>query len=142
MNGFTRFVYDRIVNEKKDAAKRLEAKNSDLTGLSGKRIRSIKIKQLDIFGPTFDDTSRVTNVGVEKFANKVHTRTSERIIQKNILLEVGDKLDVDKLYDNERIIRLLPFIKDVRFMVDQDQLDSSMVDLTVLTKDVFSYNFV
>lgn len=139
LNGFTRFVYDRLVNDKPGSPKRLEAKNTDMTRLSGKRIRSIKIKQLDIFGPTFEDTSKVASVGVEKFANTVHTRTSERIIQKNILFNVGDKLDIDKVYDNERIIRLLPFIKDVRFLVEQDQLDSSMVDLTVLTKDVFAF---
>lgn len=138
MNSFTRFVYDRIVHEKSTHSK-LEAQNSDLELLNGKRIKSIKIKQLDIFGPTFQDTSKVATVGIEKFANKVHTRTSERIIQKNILFNVGDRLDVDKIYDNERIIRLLPFIKDVRFMVDQDRLDSSMVNLTVVTKDVFAF---
>jgi hypothetical protein len=139
MNGFTRFVYDRITSDDSDSSQRQKAKDNDLARMKGKRIRSIKIKQLDIFGPTFEDTSRVTHVGIEKFANKVHTRTSERIIQKNILFKVGDKLEVDKVYDNERIIRLLPFIKDVCFMVDQDSLDSSMVDLTVVTKDVFAF---
>ncbi|WP_107822981.1 hypothetical protein [Mangrovibacterium marinum] len=138
MNGLTRFVYDRIVSEKKDSSK-LVAKAYNLEQLNGKRIKSIKIKQLDIFGPTFDDTARVSDVGVEKLANKVHTRTNERIIQKSILLDVDDKLDVEKVYDNERIIRLLPFIKDVRFMAEADPLDTSMVNLTVVTKDVFAF---
>ncbi|WP_163717952.1 BamA/TamA family outer membrane protein [Mangrovibacterium lignilyticum] len=137
-NGFTRFVYERLVSEKNDS-KELFNQYEKLNALQGKRIATITFKQLDIFGPTFQDTSKVTDVGIEKFANKVHTRTNDRIIQKNILFHVGDELDPERLLENERIIRLLPFIKDVRIIAQVNEMDSTYVDLTVVTKDVFAF---
>ena len=137
-SGFTRFVYERIVSEK-NQSKELFDQYERLESLEGKKIASITIKQLDIFGPTFEDTSKVTNVGIEKFANTVHTRTSERIIQKNILFHVGDELDPERILENERIIRLLPFIKDVRIRAKVSNMDTSYVEMTVITKDVFAF---
>jgi len=136
--GFTRFVYERIVSEKNES-KELFDQYEKLENLRGKKIASITFKQLDIFGPTFQDTSRVTHVGIEKFANKVHTRTNERIIQKNILFQVGDELDPERILENERIIRLLPFIKDVRIRAKVSEMDTSYVEMTVITKDVFAF---
>ncbi|MGV8094796.1 MAG: hypothetical protein AB2L24_23325 [Mangrovibacterium sp.] len=56
-----------------------------------------------------------------------------------MLVEVGDTLDIERILENERIIRSLSFIKDVRFLVTPSEKDTNMVDLTVLTKDVFSF---
>jgi len=136
--GFTQFIYDQIVSGK-SSGNAEENQYREIYKQKGKQIASISIKQLDIFGPTFEDTSKVTTVGFEKFANQVHTRTSERIIRKNVLFEVGDHLNPDKVLDNERIIRLLPYIKDVRIIAKANVLDSSKVDLTVITKDVFAF---
>ncbi|RKD89721.1 BamA/TamA family outer membrane protein [Mangrovibacterium diazotrophicum] len=137
-NSFTRFVYERIVSEKSHSNELFD-QYERLESLEGKKIASITIKQLDIFGPTFEDTAKVTDVGIEKFANKVHTRTSERIIQKNILFHVGDELDPERILENERIIRLLPFIKDVRIRAKVSAMDTSYVEMTVITKDVFAF---
>ena len=137
-HSFTRFIYEKIVNEKSgngDLLKQYE----NLNQLEGKRVASITIKQLDIFGPTFQDTGRVTQVGLEKIANQVHTKTNEKIIRKNVFIRVGDKLDIEQILENERIIRLLPFIKDVRFSAHVNEQDTTEVDLIVLTKDVFSF---
>ncbi|MFV0376457.1 MAG: hypothetical protein ACK5JD_04055 [Mangrovibacterium sp.] len=136
--GFTRFIYERIVSQKTGNNQLLE-QYERLHQVNGKIVRSVSIKQLQIFGPSFNDTSRVTKVGIEKFANKIHTQTRERIIRKNILVDKGDAFDVEKALENERIIRLLPFIQDVQFQATVCSDDSTQIDLTVLTKDVFAF---
>lgn len=136
--GFTRFIYERIVSQKSGNEELLK-QFERLQLLNGKTIRSVQIKQLSIFGPSFGDTARVTTIGVEKFANKIHTQTRESIIRKNILLHPGDVFDVEKAFENERIIRLLPYIQNVQFQGQLCGDDSTQIDLTVLTKDVFAF---
>ncbi|MEL7587378.1 MAG: hypothetical protein AAGU19_11755 [Prolixibacteraceae bacterium] len=137
-HGLTRFIYNNIVIEKKgpedlDFHYRLLIRNR------GKIITSIQYKPLDVFGPTLQDTARRPESKIGEFGNRLHTTTSPKIIKKNVLVEVGDTLDVEKVLDNERIIRSLPFIKDVRFLATPDKADTNLVNLTVLTKDVFSF---
>lgn len=132
------FIYDRIVSQK-SGSKEMVNQYEELQQLAGKRINSITVRQLDIFGPTFTDTSKVTDVGVERFANRVHTKTNERIIRKNIVLEEGHILTVEDALENERILRVLPFIKDARVCGRVNPEDTTAVDLTILTKDVFAF---
>ena len=136
----TRLFYDNLIKEKKNSRQQeFEEELRRLTKLEGKTIASIKIQQLDIIGPSFDDTSRVSHTWLGQTANKLHTYTNEHIIEKNIFNHVGDTLNVAKLLDNERIIRRLPYIKDVRFLVNQDSMYTDEVHVIVLTKDVFSF---
>ena len=137
---FTRMVYDKLISKKKLAKQDgFEIELQHLQSMAGKTIASIRIQQLDIIGPSFTDTARVSHTWLGQTANKLHTETNERIIRKNIIIHVGDTVDVQKLLDNERIIRQLPFIKDVRFWVDQDSLYTNEVHMVVVTKDVFSF---
>lgn len=136
----TRLMYDNLVSQKnQENQKQLENELRQMNRLEGKTIATVKIHQLDIIGPTFQDTARVSRTWLGQTANKLHTQTNEKIIRKNILVHPGDELDVEKILDNERIIRRLPFIKDVRFLVEQDSLIHDQVHVTVLTKDVFSF---
>lgn len=137
-HGFTRFVYRNLVNggsNSKDLNKQYEL----LKHFQGKTIASVELKTLNVFGPTFQDTARVTQTKMGAFANKMHTKTNPNIIRKNVLFQPGDSLDLDKVLDNERIIRMLPFIHDVRFLVSEHPDHPDWVDLTVMTKDVFSF---
>lgn len=137
---FTKMMYNNLVTEKGKLSQNLIVQDLDeMSQLEGKTIASIKIQQLDIIGPTFLDTTRVSTTWLGQTANKMHTPTNERIIRKNVLMHLGDTLDVEQVLDNERIMRRLPFIKDVRFLVKQDSLNEDQVHITVLTKDVFSF---
>ncbi len=136
----TRLMYDNLVSGTgHENQLQIEKELLRMSELEGKTIASVKVHQLDIIGPSFADTARTSRSWLGQTANKLHTRTNERIIWKNILVQRGDTLNVDYLLDNERIIRRLPFIKDVRFWVDQDSLNQELVHVTVLTKDVFSF---
>lgn len=136
----TRLVYDNLVSGEGNANQlQIEKELLRMSELEGKTIASVKVRQLDIIGPSFADTARASHSWLGQMANKLHTQTNERIIWKNILVQPGDTLNVEYLLDNERIIRRLPFIKDVRFWVDQDSLNPEHVHVAVLTKDVFSF---
>ncbi|MGQ7871258.1 hypothetical protein [Sunxiuqinia sp. sy24] len=137
---FTRLVYDNLITGGKTKdQQQIERELIRMSELEGKTIASVKIHQLDIIGPSFADTSRISHTWLGQMANKLHIETNERIIRKNILVHPGDALNVESLLDNERIIRRLPFIKDVRFLVEQDSLIQEHIHVTVLTKDVFSF---
>jgi len=121
--------------------------NTDGTNLSSyeyyktfenKTIGSIAIKSLDVFGPDFNDTSKVTAIWMEKWANKLHSKSNLYVIRKNLWIKEGQELDPDLIMDNERLLRSLPYLKDVRIIITQNQLNDEMVDILILTKDVFS----
>jgi len=137
-HGLTRFIYRNIVIEKRNPED-LDFHYRLLKKYRGKAIASVQFKPLDVFGPTFQDTAHRPGSRIGEFGNRLHTTTSPRIIDKNVLVDVGDTLDMEKVLENERVIRSLPFIKDVRFLVTLNERDTNLVDITVLTKDIFSF---
>jgi hypothetical protein len=107
----------------------------------GKIIRHIDIKTLAPFGPTVADTCAQTTNWVGKTGNKTHLTTREHVIRKNLLFKQGQKADPILLADNERLLRDMPAIGDVRIIVSPTPSDDDSVDITVITKDVFSIGF-
>ncbi len=138
-NKITKWLHNTLINEPKKLDIDKKALAFDyLNNYKGKTIKTIQIKALDIFGPSFTDTTKKAKSKFEKVANTLHTKTNLKIINKNLLFTVGDTLNPEVLYENERIIRLLPFIKDVRIIVANDTVNQEFVEVIVLTKDVFS----
>ena len=107
----------------------------------GKTIRHINIKTLDPFGPTVLDTSAQPLTGLGKTGDKTHLTTRKYVIRKNLLFKKGQKVDPILLADNERILRDMPAIDDVRIIVSPTDPSGDSVDITVITKDVFSIGF-
>jgi hypothetical protein len=108
---------------------------------NNKIIRHIEFKQLSVFGPTVEDTSIQAKRFYEKTGNRLHINTSKNILKKNLLFKPGDRLNAYTLADNERLIRALPYIHDVKILVKPTQPPSDSVDIVVLTKDVWSIGF-
>lgn len=108
----------------------------------GKTIGSITIRQLDIFGPSVNDTTRRGN-RFERFASKnLHTDTREKVIRKSFLLfKEWDKVNPQTLKDTERLLRANPVIHDARILVNERKGSSWMVDISILIQDVWSINF-
>ena len=86
---------------------------------SGKIIRNISINQLKVFGQTVLDTTQVPNTRIENIGNELHVNTRRNIICKKIFIHPGDSLDPFILADNERLIRQLPYIKNVSGLVSE-----------------------
>lgn len=108
----------------------------------GKTIGKIIIKKLEIFGPSVNDTTRKGSK-IEHFASKsFHYNTREKVIRQSFLLfKEGDKLNPQILKDNERLLRANPIIHDARIYIIERPNVSWMVDVLVITQDVWSINF-
>jgi hypothetical protein len=135
---FTRWLYGSMVcGEKAPEGEKLQSYDY-YNSFKGKTIGSITVKSLKVFGQTFDDTLSNTDVWVERVGNKLHSNSNLKVIRKNLWIMEGQSLDPDVLADNERFLRSLPYMKDVRFIITQRQLDNNIVDILILTQDVFS----
>lgn len=104
----------------------------------GKIIGDVKIKKVNVFGTSIDDTTRQVDSWIVSTGNHLHINSRIWVIRKNLLVKKGDVLDPFELADNERIIRELAFIQDARIKVAPRGAGSDTVDLVLITKDVWS----
>jgi hypothetical protein len=135
-------VFRDVYNSRKDKEiKEIEA--SPFERYDGKVIGKIIIKKLKIFGPSVNDTTRKGSK-IEHFASKnLHYNTREKVIRQSFLLfKEGDKLNPQTLKENERLLRANPIIHDARIYIIERPDVSWMVDVLVVTQDVWSLNFV
>lgn len=138
-NKITRWIYGTMISEPRDTTKEVSLSYEYYNRYTNRIIGKISIKPLQVFGPNFSDTARTTNIWLEKVANKLHSKSGTSVIQKNLWFKEGDKLDPDLMMDNERLIRSLPYLKDVKFVISTRPNDPTIVDILVLTQDVFSF---
>ena len=135
----TRWLYGTMICSVRDTSSKKDLLSYEYyNGFKNKTIGSISIRSLKVFGPTFEDTSRTTNIWIEKAANTLHSKSNLYVIQKNLWIKEGQLVDPDLMMDNERLLRSLPFLKDVRILITPRPLNDDVVDVLVLTQDVFS----
>ncbi|HSO88962.1 MAG TPA: hypothetical protein VLQ91_20580, partial [Draconibacterium sp.] len=103
----TQLIYDFLISPPRPYVDKKALALNYYSQLEGKIISQINIKSLDVFGPTFQDTSRTASSKFEKAANKIHTKSNLKSIQKLLLFKVGDAVDPELIYENERLIRSL-----------------------------------
>jgi hypothetical protein len=134
----TKKLHDLLVvsGKRPDQTTADEASNADYKAFSGRKIREITIRRLDVFGTWIDNPLLYNPSGIETFLNKTHLNTNEFIIRNNLLFERGDTVSPLELGDNERLLRDLPYIDDSRIILMPVSDDE--VDILVLTKDVYS----
>lgn len=135
----TKWLYGTMISSAKDSGNVGMQSYEYFKSFQKKTIGTISIRSLKIFGPTFDDTLKTTNVWIEKAANKLHSKSNLYVIRKNLWIREGQSLDPDLMMDNERLLRSLPYLKDVRFIITPRPLNNDLVDVLILTQDVFSF---
>lgn len=113
--------------------KEFEAKEKFLK-YADKQIDEIRIIRLKTFGQSVYDTSFAPNSWVEKFGNSLHMTTSKRVIENNILFDVGDLLKPVDFSETEQLLRELPYIEDANIIIET-LADTNKVRATVVTKD-------
>ena len=136
---FTSWLYDVLITPHRPYVDKKALALDYYNPYEGKIISSISVLPLDAFGPTCTDTTRKADSWIERTANAIHTKSNLKTIQKQLIIKVGDVLDAEEMYENERLIRQLPYIKDALFLVEQDSLYTGFVNITLLTKDRFSF---
>jgi hypothetical protein len=137
-NQLTRKIYNFVIVNSEPLYKKQFTGTSDANyqKYSGKTIRKIIVKRLNVFGADINNPEAENYSGLEKVLNKTHFNTSENIIRKNLLFEEGEKISPLTLSDNERILRQLPYIDDARIIVVP--VSDAESDIVVFTKDVYS----
>jgi hypothetical protein len=134
----TKALYDFIIVSEENEDGILFSGSSDLSyrKYSGKLIRKIDIRRLDVFGTNINNPYLSNPSKGDNLLNRTHLNTNEFIIRKNLLFTEGDTVSPLLLSDNERILRQLPYIDDSRIMVVPVSDDE--VDIIVVTRDVYS----
>ncbi len=92
--------------------------NANLTAYDGLIIRNIRFKQVNVFSRSIEDTSFSPSTWSEKAVTAIHFSTRQKILQKSLLFQKDDRLNVFLVAENERLIRELPYIRDARFIIN------------------------
>ncbi len=135
----TRWFFDLMITPPRPYVNKKESGINYFRQMEGKTISNINIKALAVFGPTFQDTTKKENGFLERTANLIHTKSNLKTIRKMLMFGIGDTINPALLYENERLIRSLPYIKEIKILLNQDSVNTNMVDVTILTKDRFSF---
>ena len=98
------------------------------------RINTIEVLSRNVF----DESSRGISAPY-RVANKIHVRTRESVIRRELLFAPGDVLSPELLAQTERNLRALPFLREARvdtIPVDKDgDGHAEGVDVQVVTWD-------
>ena len=138
-NWWTKEIYDLvfIAPEDMEVGKYIEEKDEEpYIKYQGKVIRSIHTNQINIFDTTMNVTHKIFSDKLKFFIDKVHIDTKAKVIRYNLLFEKGEVIDPSIFGDNERIIRELPFIKEVEFEIIEDSTATDSVDVLIITQDM------
>lgn len=144
-NRLTRELRNMILVRKKSSLK-VETESTvksetNFISYQGKVIRNINFRQLNVFGPTLEDTTRTADSWIERASNKLHFKTREYLLRNNLIVHEGDLIDPLKLADNERILREANYIQDARIYIRTVSESSDSVDLYIVVKDVWPKAF-
>jgi hypothetical protein len=140
-NKFTRLLYPiafRAPSKNSNDPLRTEKSETPYLPYAGKVIRNITVRTLAPFGTSLTDTAWASPSRAIGTLNKAHINTKAHVIRKELRFHRGDTLDPGVMADNERIIRELSYIDNVRFFIEETYPGSDTVDIRVIVKDVFS----
>lgn len=110
---------------------------SETKPYEGKIIRRIYIQHIDFEQSIYDTSKRVMRI-VTDVADALHGTTRRSTIENHLFVRTGTPLNPYLLADNERYLRNLDFILDSRIIVLPLQGQTDSVDISVITRDVFS----
>jgi hemolysin activation/secretion protein len=85
------------------------------------------------------DTSRAEeNVSLFRLANRIHVRTREPTIARQLLFKEGDRFEARLLEESERILRTTRYLLDAQIV--PIAFHDGIVDIQVTTQDVWTFN--
>ena len=77
--------------------------------------RKASIGQIEVvIGDVFDLSKPEENIWIGRVANRLHASTREAVIRRVLLFVEGDRVLERRIYETERLLRALPFVKHAR----------------------------
>ncbi|MDP4116431.1 MAG: hypothetical protein Q8903_09865 [Bacteroidota bacterium] len=107
---------------------------------AGKIIRKIDIDVLDVFGASVDNPNDSLRSWLQDRGNNLHMKTKEWLIKNKLIFVEGQRLTPFDIKESERIIRLTPYIYDVRIVPKEIKNNKDSVDIIIYTQDIWSAN--
>ena len=136
----TRKLYPLIIKDAPPVKEPVAVKSTQyFEPFSGKKIGRVRIQQLDIFGTSLVDTINNAKTWIERTGNRVHFKTTEKKLRRQLLFTEGEAVDPQLMAENEKIIRDLPYINDVSILLSGSKINPGIVDVTILIKERFEY---
>ncbi|MCE2936926.1 MAG: hypothetical protein ACK5V5_00490 [Cyclobacteriaceae bacterium] len=126
MSYITTSAEDTVVNE---------SSVGNLKSYEGRIIRNIHVNFFALEKSIYDSTRKTSRI-IQNVSRALHYPTREKIIRNHLFVYPNQVFNPYRVADNERFLRDLDFILDSRIVVTPIGTDS--VDLTVVTRDVFS----
>ncbi len=132
-----RIVYDENRSTAEDTlfSERAEA---PYMPYQGRFIRNVELRQLPGFQFSIFDSTRRLETGLVRFANRMHSKPRDWMLNQHIIFKPLDEVDPFLLADNERLLRRLPFLQDARIVLRPVRGEPDKVDAFITTKDVFT----
>lgn len=128
-NRVSKALYRAVFRSRRDTTQQGEVRDERalMAPYAGKRVASIHIERLRPFNTDGN--------WFERTANKLHTRTRTHIIWRDLLFDVGDRLDPELVARNKQLLQSRSYLSDVEFAVEVDPLDTTQVNLLIRTRD-------
>lgn len=140
--GLTRDLYNFLFRDVYNSTAQQEVnaiEENPFKPYEGLIIRSIVVRRLEVFGPSVYDTLRKPGNWFERAGNRLHADTRERVIKNSFLLfKEGQTVDSELMRNNERLLRSSNIFHDARLVLVPEPRDPRVVDVLVLTQDVWS----
>lgn len=128
---------DKPLNLCTDDSCVIESKNPYLV-YEGKYIRNIYITKLDVFGKQVDDTVQVKIKTIDRVGDALHEKTKTFVIRDNLFIKHDSIVDQNRLSDNERLLRSLPYMHDARIYIRDIVNIYDSVDIEVVVQDIWT----
>ncbi|MGE5499818.1 MAG: hypothetical protein ACM3Q2_17230, partial [Syntrophothermus sp.] len=141
-NLFSRLLKNIIVHDDEQQIAK-EPQDPDLNTISkytGKVIRKINVVNLDIFGASVNNPEDSIRSWFQNGGNALHVNTKDWIIKDMLVFSEGRTFIPYYVQESERIIRLRPYIYDVRIVPQKIPDNPDSVDVMVYIQDVWSIN--
>lgn len=104
----------------------------------GKTIRRIRIIVVDPLGEPVNDTTVIADGLLNSVGNHLHVKTRQQTVRNLLLFKSGDAFDSLRVLESERILRLMPGIRDTKITPLPAGIHSDSVDMRVVVWDLWS----
>lgn len=113
----------------------LERSDRRFLPLAGRHVRRIRVRNLDVFGTSIEDTTRSAHSRLARILNSLNFRTRETTVRRNLLFREGDPIDPFRMAESERILRKLAFIRDARIIARRSPGSRDSADVLVTVRE-------
>ena len=143
-NRYVRRLWDEIYLENPDRfvdydTTFLIKSENPYAAYEGKIIRNIYIKKENVFTADVVDTVYVKRaLWIEKISETLHEKTKTFVVRDNLFIKHDSVVDQNRLADNERLLRSLPYMHDSRIFVKKVKHSKDSVDIEVIVQDLWS----